>query len=107
MTMKKSYHESELDHVPAVMLGGPIDGKRYKLPVFPEDGIPTGFSTPLREPHETSPHAHYLREGDEPVGGYFVFFYDRTTGPNGESYREERPHRTRERFSAPETGGQR
>lgn len=107
MTQKRRYHESELEHVPGVMLGGPIDGKRYRIPVIPGSGVPTGFSTPLRQPHQTSPHAHYLREGDEPVGGYYVFFYDRTTGPEGEDYREETPERANDERRARVTGDQR
>lgn len=107
MTEKTSYHESELEHVPGVMLGGPIDGARYKIPVFPGSGVPTGFSTPLNQPHETSPRAHYLREGDEPIGGYYVFFYDRTTGPDGGDYCEETPESTTEERRAPLTGDQR
>lgn len=59
---KKTYHDSELEHVPAVMLGGPIDGKGYRMPVFPDGGVPTAFSTPLQQPHESSPRAVYLRE---------------------------------------------
>ncbi len=94
MTTRNSFHESELEHVPAVMLGGPIDGRRYRIPVFPGEGVPTGFSTPLRQPHETSPRAHYAREGDAPVGGYYVFFHEKTTGPNDEPYLEETPHIT-------------
>lgn len=80
----RSYHENELEHVPAVMLGGPIDGKRYRMPVIPGAGVPTEFSTPLRQPHESSPRAVYLREGDAPVGGYYVYFFDRITNSNGE-----------------------
>ena len=42
-----SYHDSELEHVPAVLLGGPLDGQRYSMPVFPDGGIPNEMSAPL------------------------------------------------------------
>ncbi|MCR2784137.1 MULTISPECIES: hypothetical protein [unclassified Microbacterium] len=93
---RKSYHESELEHVPAVMLGGPIDGKRYRMPVIPGGGVPTAFSTPLQQPHEPSPRAVYLREGDAPVGGYYVYFFDRITDPSGAPALHATPDRHRE-----------
>lgn len=94
---KKTYHDSELEHVPAVMLGGPIDGKRYRMPVFPDGGVPTAFSTPLQQPHESSPRAVYLREGDSPVGGYYVYFFDRIDDSGGEPVLHATPGRDRER----------
>lgn len=81
--IKSSYHESELEHVPAVMLGGPVDGKRYRMPIIPGEGVPTAFSTPLQQPHDTSPSAVYFREGDAPVGNYYVYFFDGIVDSNG------------------------
>lgn len=81
--IKSSYHESELEHVAAVMLGGPVEGRRYRMPVMPGGGVPTAFSTPLQQPHETSPSAVYLRAGDAGVGGYYVYFFDGMVDSNG------------------------
>lgn len=49
---KKSYHKSGLEHVTAVMLGDPADGKRYRMPVFPGGGVPTAFNTSLQQPRD-------------------------------------------------------
>lgn len=68
-----------------MLLNGPLDGQRYKIPrVPPELTVPTSLTVPLKQPAATSPFAIYRREGDEPVGGYFVFFFDENLGPNGE-----------------------
>ncbi|BDV31261.1 hypothetical protein [Microbacterium terricola] len=91
----KTFHDSELEHVPAVMLGGPIDGKRYRMPVFPGGGIPTAFSTPLQQPHESSPKAVYLREGDTPISGYYVYFFDRIADSYSAPVLHETPERHR------------
>lgn len=80
---KHSYHEDELEHVPAVMLGGPFDGRRYRMPVMPGMGVPHGTSMPLTQPHETSAHARYERAGDAPIGGYYVYFFVDIVEPDG------------------------
>lgn len=94
---RKTYHASELEHVPAVMLGGPIDGKRYRMPIIPGAGVPTTFSTPLQHPHETSPRAVYLREGDAPIGGYYVYFFEEITDSSGSPMLRAAPGTDQER----------
>ncbi|WP_166869329.1 hypothetical protein [Salinibacterium sp. ZJ70] len=79
--MRSSYHDSELAHVPAILLGGPLDGKRYRVPIFPTGGVPHGFSSPLTEPHQTSEYAHYRLSADELIGGHYLYFFDSITPP--------------------------
>lgn len=92
--MPKTFKDGEFGFVPCVMLGGPIDGKRYKLPILPGGAIPDGLGHPLQEPHETSPYANYERAGDEMIGGFYVFIYKDTRSPNGERMAEETPEAT-------------
>ena len=33
--MPTSFKDGEFGYVPSVILGGPIDGKRYQMPVLP------------------------------------------------------------------------
>lgn len=80
---RKSYRAIELEHVPAVMLGGPVDGRRFRMPIIPGLGIPTAYSLALEQPHQTSRRAVYLRKGDSPVGGYYVYFFDEITDAHG------------------------
>ena len=89
--MPKKFKDGEFGFVPCVMLGGPLDGKRYKLPILPNGAIPDGFGHPLEEPHETSPVAYYDRAGDEMVGGYYVYFYKGTRAPGGNRVLAETP----------------
>jgi hypothetical protein len=89
--MPTSFKDGEFGFVPSVMLGGPIDGKRYKLPILPNGGIPHGFGHPLEQPHETSPVAYYDRAGDDTVGGFYVFFYRGTREPGGKRVLAETP----------------
>ncbi len=78
-------HEKDLEHVPVVLLGGPLDGQRFKLPLFPPaQSVPPVLSIPLKQPANTSPLAKYRREGEEPVAGYFMFLFDECFGPDGE-----------------------
>lgn len=81
--MPTSFKDGEFGYVPAVMLGGPIDGKRYKLPVLPSGAIPHGMGHPIRQPHGTSPLAYYERAGDTTVGGYYVYFFLGMRDPGG------------------------
>ncbi len=87
----KSFKDGEFGWAPSVMLGGPIDGSRYRLPVLPNGGIPHGFGHPLQQPHETSPVAYYELAGDEMVGGYYVYFYCGTKEPGGRRVLAETP----------------
>lgn len=81
-----SLNENVLDHIAAVLLGGPLDGQRFRVPrVPPGQSIPVSVSIPLKQPASSSPRATYLREGDDAVGGYYVFLFEECTGPNGES----------------------
>ena len=89
--MPESFKDGEFGFVPCVMLGGPIDGKLYKLPILPNGAIPDGLGHPLEQPHETSPVAYYDRTGDEMVGGYYVFFYKGTREPGGNRVLAETP----------------
>lgn len=80
-----SFGENDVVHVPVVLLGGPLDGERFKVPrVPPKQTVPTSLSVPLKQPAATSPFAKYLREGDEPVGGYYMFLFEDCFGPEGE-----------------------
>lgn len=81
--MPPSFTDGEFGYVPSVMLGGPIDGKRYKMPVLSGGGIPHGFGHPVQQPHETSPVAYYARASDTLVGGYFVYFCRGMREPGG------------------------
>lgn len=81
--MPTSFKDGEFGYVPSVMLGGPIDGKRYKMPVLPNGEIPHAMGHPIRQPHETSPFAFYERAGDTRVGGYFVYFFQGLREPGG------------------------
>ncbi len=92
--MPKTFTEGEFGMVPCVMLGGPIDGKRYKLPILPGGAIPDGLGHPIQEPHETSPYANYERAGDEMIGGYYVFLYKDTRDSNGKRMAVEAPEAT-------------
>ncbi len=81
--MPKSFKDGEFGFVPGVMLGGPIDGKRYRVPVLPNGNIPDGIGHPIQQPPETSPVAYYDRAGDATVGGYYVYFFRGTCDPRG------------------------
>jgi len=87
------YHDDELEHVPAVMLGGPLDGRRYRMPVMPGMGIPDGTSVPLGQPPESSAHARYERSGDAPIGGYYVYFFVDIVEPDAEMQQTVDTHR--------------
>lgn len=79
------FKDADVAHVPAVLLGGPLDGERFKIPLVPPaQTVPTSLSVPLKQPAATSPFARYVREGSEPVGGYFMFLFDECFGPDGE-----------------------
>ena len=90
----KTFKDGEFGFVKAVLLGGPFDGRRYNMTRFPDGSVPSGTASPLQQPHETSPYAHYERAGDEMIGGYYVFLYTETRGPNGERMAEETPETT-------------
>jgi hypothetical protein len=90
----KTFKDGEFGFVKAVLLGGPFDGRRYTMTRFPDGSVPSGTASPLQQPHETSPYAHYERAGDEVIGGYYVFIYTETRGPNGERMAEETPETT-------------
>lgn len=92
--MPKTFKDGEFGFVPCVMLGGPIDGKRYKLPILPNGAIPDGLGHPMQEPHETSPYANYARVGDEMVGGYYVFIYAEMRDADGKRMAAETPEAT-------------
>ncbi len=97
MTEKKTtYRDDELEHVPAVLLGGPLDGKRYRLPKFPDGDVPFAFSSPLTQPHETSPYVEYRRAGDLRIGGYYVFFFEKIIEPETRAAAEQPEHTTKE-----------
>lgn len=81
--MPKSFKDGEFGWVPSVMLGGPIDGHRYRMPVLPDGSIPHALGHPVSEPFETSPVAYYEREGDETIGGYYVYLFQGLRGPDG------------------------
>lgn len=89
--MPTSFNDGEFGYVPSVMLGGPIDGKRYKMPVLPGGGIPHGLGHPIQEPHETSPVAYYERAGDTAVGGYYVYFFQGMREPGGKRVLAQTP----------------
>lgn len=92
--MPKTFKDGEFGFVPSVMLGGPFDGKRYKMCVLPGGAIPDGTGYPLTEPYQTSAYAHYERVGDEMVGGYYVFIYTETRDTNGKRMAAETPEAT-------------
>ncbi|WP_156464705.1 hypothetical protein [Aeromicrobium sp. Root495] len=80
-----NFDECSVVHVPAGLLGGPLDGQRFKIPAVPPDQtVPHALTIPLKQPAATSPFARYVREGDEPVGGYYMFFFEGCFGPAGE-----------------------
>lgn len=80
-----SFKDGDVEHVVAMLFGGPLDGERYRLPKVPPRGaVPSAVSLPLKQPANSSPFALYRRQGDEPIGGSFVFVFDDFLGPNGE-----------------------
>lgn len=80
-----AFKDADVIHVPVGLLGGPLDGQRFKVPaVPPAQTVPTILTIPLKQPAATSPFARYVREGDEPVGGYYMFFFEGCFGPDGE-----------------------
>ncbi|MBB5633307.1 hypothetical protein BKA04_001530 [Cryobacterium mesophilum] len=81
--MPQSFKDGEFGYAPCVMLGGPLDGRRYKLPILPNGTVPDGFGHPLQQPPENSPLAYYYRAYDETIGDYYVFIYQGTRGPGG------------------------
>lgn len=74
--------EDDLPHVPGVLLGGPLDGARYRIPLLPVGATvpPRSISIPLQPPGPKS--ASYERTDDEPVGGYYLYFFCSPGGPN-------------------------
>lgn len=81
----KSFHEHDVPNVAVVLLDGPLDGQRFKVPrVPPELVVPASLTVPLKQPASTSPHAKYRREDEQPVGGYYVFFFEECLGPDGD-----------------------
>lgn len=79
------FKDGDVEHVVAMLFGGPLDGERYRLPRVPPHGtVPSAVSLPLKQPASSSPFALYRRQGDEPIGGSFVFVFDDFLGPNGE-----------------------
>jgi hypothetical protein len=95
--LPETFHEGEFGYAPSVMFGGPIDGRRFKLPILPDGEVPYGFGHPLRQPHEGSPLAYYERVTDEPVGGFHMFAYQGLRGPGGRSAYVQMPE-----FDVPE-----
>lgn len=89
--MPETFTDGEFGFVPSVMLGGPIDGKRYKMPVLPNGAIPHGLGHPIQQPHETSPVAYYERAGDEQIGGYYVYLFQGLRDPGGKRVLAETP----------------
>lgn len=80
-----SFKESEVPLVPIVLLGGPLDGARFKMPLVPPTmAAPDQVSIPLKQPAETSPMAIYFRQGDEQVANYYLFIFEDCVGPGGE-----------------------
>ena len=101
--MPTSFKDGEFGYVLSVMLGGPIDGKRYQMPVLPGGGVPRGLGHPIQQPHETSPVAYYGRAGDTTIGGYYVYFFQGMRDPGGKRVLAETPlieERTCERYGA-------
>ena len=89
--MPISFKDGEFGYAPSAMFGGPVDGKRYKLPILPNGEVPNGFGHPIRQPHETSPVAYYARVTDEPIGGYHIFLFQETREPGGRRVLAETP----------------
>lgn len=78
-------NEAHVSSAAVVLLDGPMDGQRFKVPVLPPLGkVPDTLNLPLKQPAAASPFALYKRGSDEPVGGYFVYFFVECRGPEGE-----------------------
>lgn len=78
-------------HDPSLLcqfFGGPIDGRKSADLPAQFSGQPlTGcvMRIPLSAPHYFSLFAVYVCKGEEPVDGFWQFFYKQMERPNGET----------------------
>lgn len=80
-----SFNEKDVPKVPVVLMGGPLDGQKYAMPVPPGHAVPISVTVPLKQPASSAPFARYGRAlGDEPIAGFHVFLFEECVGPNGE-----------------------
>ena len=92
MTEPMALHEDDLEMVATELFGGPLDGARYRIPIFPGHTKPGDrMSTPLGQPAPQHPFAVYDRIGDEPVGGVWEYGFVRIDPPEVASAEADEP----------------
>lgn len=76
--------EAKLEKVAVVLLDGPMDGQRFKVPLMPPSKkVPASLDLPLKQPASLSPFALYKLTSEEPVAGFFVYFFAGCSSPDG------------------------
>lgn len=79
------FDESQLAHAAVVLLGGPMDGQRFKVPMLPPSMmVPESIDLPLKQPASSSPLALYKLTSEEPVACFFVYLFAGCSSPDGE-----------------------
>lgn len=77
--------ESQIASAAVVLLDGPMDGQRFKVPLLPPTKkVPETIDLPLKQPASSSPFALYKLTSGQPVAGFYVYFFAGCSSPDGE-----------------------